>query len=119
MAYTRKLLPDLLRSIDSATFVGTYLALGTPLTYNCSIVKLVNNSTVLVTVSIDGVNDYDVAPGNSFYLYDVTSDSPQESGSIFISKGTQYYVKGSVGSGLVYLVTYYVAQSPVPQLATD
>jgi hypothetical protein len=110
MAYTRKLLYDLLRSRDSATFTGSYQTLGSALTFNCSIVKIVNNSTVLITVSVDGVNDHDVAPGNSFFLYDVTSDSPAESGSIFVQKGTQYYVKGSAGSGSVYLVTLYVAQ---------
>ena len=115
MAYTRKLLYDIIRTFDSSELSGTYLALGTALTHNCSIVKLVNNSASLVSVSTDGVNDMDILPGNSFVLYDVTSDSPPESGSIFIKEGTQYYVKGSAGTGLIYLVTLYVQQTPAPQ----
>jgi hypothetical protein len=113
MSYTRKFLSEALRSIDSATFTGSYQNLGTPLDNPCSILKLVNNSTVFVTVSEDGgVTDHDVAPASSFYLYDVTSDSPQEAGSIFISKGTQISVKGSAGTGSVYLVAKYVQQLP-------
>ena len=77
MSYKRTLLYEPLRSIDSATFTGSYQALGTPLAHPASIVKLVNNSTVLVTVSVDGVNDHDVAPASSFWLYDVTSDNYQ------------------------------------------
>ena len=110
MSYTRKLVYETRRSIDSATFTGSYQALGGPLLHPASLIKLVNNSTVLVDISIDGVNDHDVAPGTSFWLYDVTSDSPFESGSIFVSKGTQYYVKGSAGTGLVYLVVQHVQQ---------
>lgn len=110
MSYTRKLTYEVLRSIDSATFTGSYQTLGAILANPASIVKLVNNSTVLVTISFDGVNDYDIAPSNSFWLYDVTSDSPPESGSIFVQKGTRYYVKGSAGTGSVYLVVQYVVQ---------
>src|ERR1700687_3649091 len=98
MAYSRKLLYETLRSRDSATFTGSYQTLGGPLLHPCSLIKLVNNSSVLVTISIDGISDVDVAPGTSFWLYDVTSDSPPESGSIFIPQGTQYYVKGSAST---------------------
>lgn len=110
VSYSRQLLYETLRSVNSAAFTGVYVTIGGPLLHPCSIIKLVNNSTVLVTVSEDGINDMDVAPGNSFYLYDITSDSPQESGSIYKKEGTQYYVKGSVGTGLVYLVAQYVGQ---------
>ncbi len=110
MSFKRKLIYETIRSIDSATFTGSYQALGTALAHPASLIKLVNNSTVLVTVSTDGVNDHDVAPSSSFFLYDVTSDTPDESGSIFVEQGRQYSVKGSAGTGLVYLVVQYVAQ---------
>lgn len=112
MSYTRKLRYETLRSRDSATFTGSYQTLGTPLANPASIVKLVNNSAVLVTISVDGVNDHDIAPASSFWLYDVTSDSPPESGSIFTAKGTQYYIKGAASTGSVYLVVQYVQQEP-------
>lgn len=98
-----------LRSVDSATLMGAYLKLGTPLAHPASIVKLVNNSTVLITISIDGVTDHDVVPPNSFFLYDETSNSPVNISeeSVYMPQGTQYYISGSVGTGLVYLVVQY------------
>lgn len=99
---------EILRSIDSATFTGSYQTMGSPLQNAASIVKLVNNSTVLVTISVDGINDYDVAPASSFWLYDYTANSPNDRDQIFRKAGTQYYVKGSAGTGSVYLVVEYI-----------
>lgn len=105
--YTSILKWEPLRSIDSATLTGAYQAIGTPLTHPAYILKLVNNSTVLVTISINGTSDVDVAPANSFWLYD------EDAGNRFhpaISAGTQIYVKGSAGTGLIYLVSQYQYQ---------
>jgi len=95
--------PDPLRSIDSSTFTGAYQAVGTPLGRNVRLVKFVNNSTVAVTISWDGVNDNDFVPAKSFSLYDITSDKVKDDGW-FISTGTQFYVKGAAGVGLFYIV---------------
>ena len=59
---------------------------------------VVNNSTVLVTISIDGTTDIDVAPAGSFWLYDegkmgLSSQFPA------VPAHTQIYVKGSAGAG--------------------
>ena len=107
MGYTSKLEWENLRSIDSATFTGSYQALGTPLNHSSYKTKLVNNSNVLVTISNDGINDKDIAPGNSFWLYD---EGTVGSNGAFpaLPAGTQISVKGSVGIGLVYLVSQYV-----------
>lgn len=104
---TNKFFPETLRSIDSATFTGTYQALGTPLLQPGILVKFVNNSTVTVTVSWDGVNDHDIYPTTTFCLYDVTANSQTDEG-IQIQEGTQFYVKGSAGTGFFYLVDFYV-----------
>ena len=53
---------EALRSINSATFTGVYQALGTVLAHNPFLIKMVNNSTVPVTVSIDGIVDHDICP---------------------------------------------------------
>lgn len=109
MAYTSRIAWETLRSIDSATFTGTYLQLGTPLSNPSYICKLVNNSSVLVTISIDGTTDIDVAPANSFWLYDETKyNNPAIQ---FLPQGTQFFVKGSAGTGNVYLVTQFIQQS--------
>lgn len=107
MSYTSKVAWETLRSVDSATFAGTYVAVGSPLAHPSYICKLVNNSTVLVTVSIDGSTDIDVAPAGSFWLYDegkVASSGSQPA----LPQGTQIFVKGVAGTGLVYLVTQYI-----------
>lgn len=97
---------EALRSINSATFTGNYQALGTPLTRNPFLIKMVNASTVPVTVSIDGVTDHDICPAGTFFLYDETANASRE-GGLTVAKGTQIYVKGAAGVGLVYLVAQY------------
>jgi hypothetical protein len=69
---------------------------------------LVNNSTVLVTVSIDGATDIDVAPASSFWLYDEGANVPGINFVPSIPQGTQIFVKGSAGTGLIYFVTQYI-----------
>lgn len=98
--------PEALRSIDSATFTGSYQAIGVALANKAVLIKIINNSTVAVTVSWDGSTDHDYIPANGFSLYDVTANSQRESG-IFIAEGTIFFVKGSAGTGSVYLVDFY------------
>lgn len=107
MGYTSRIAWETLRSKDSATLTGGYDTLGTPLVYASYICKLVNNSTVLVTVSIDGATDIDVAPAGSFWLYDEGKYLPGVN-PIFVPAGTQFYVKGAAGAGLIYLVSQYL-----------
>lgn len=110
MSYTNRIAWELLRTIDSATFTGSYQNVGGVLLFPSYIAKLVNNSSVLVTISIDGVNDYDVAPPNSFFLYDEAKYSAPA--LQFLPAGTQISVKGAVaGTGLVYFVSQYLVQS--------
>lgn len=108
MAYTSRIAWETLRSLDSSTLSGSYVAVGTALVHQSYILKLVNNSTVLVTVSIDGINDIDVAPANSFWLYDESKYIPGVGLSPSVPSGTQIYVKGSAGTGLIYLVSQYL-----------
>lgn len=109
MSFTQTIAWEALRSIDSATFTGSYQALGTHLLYPSCILKIVNNSNVLVTVSIDGSTDIDILPINSFVLYDeLKYGNPNYQ---FVRAGTQFYVKGSAGVGSVYLVSQYLVHA--------
>ena len=104
---THRIAWETLKSIDSATFTGSYQALGTPLLHPSYICKLVNNSGALVTISIDGINDMDVAPANSFWLYDegkvgIAGAYPA------LPAGTQIMIKGNASTGSVYLVSQYI-----------
>ena len=107
MGYTNNVAWEALRSVDSSTFASTYVALGSALAHPAYKVKLVNNSNVLVTVSINGTSDIDVAPAGSFWLYDESVAGPF--GSLpALPVGTQIFVKGAAGIGLVYLVVQYI-----------
>jgi hypothetical protein len=107
--YTQRINWEPLRSIDSSTLSGSYQALGTPLANASYILKLVNNSTSLITISINGTSDIDVAPANSFWLYD-ESKVGRDGAFPAVPQGTQIYVKGSAGTGLIYLVSQYIVK---------
>ncbi len=99
--------PDLLRSFDSATFSGSYQAVGGPLPQNARVVKFTNNSSVGITLSWDGVNDHEFLPPNSGFVIDVTTNRDSVEEICLIVIGTQFYAKGSAGSGLLYISNYY------------
>jgi len=107
MAYTQRISWETLRSIDAANFVGSYLPIGGPLLFPSYILKMVNDSNVGVTISINGATDIDVCPAGSFWLYD-EGKVGQSSSAPAMPAGTQIYVKGAMGAGLVYLVSQYV-----------
>lgn len=98
-----------LRSINSTIFSGSYQALGSPLANPNCIIKIVNNSTVLVTISFDGTNDHDIIPAGSFVLYDFGTDAESSNSNekLNLAAGTQVYVKGSAATGLVYLTCIF------------
>ena len=114
-AQSTVIMPEPLRSIDSATFTGSFQAVGTPLANSSRIIKFINNSTVPVTISWDGINAHDFVPPTSFVLYDVSTNRGKPSPYLSIRQRTQFYVSGSAGSGLFYIVTLY-AFTPTPTI---
>ncbi len=100
-----KIFPETLRTVDSATLAGAYVPIGAPLGKPIRIFKFVNDSNTEVTVSWDGVNDYDILPAMSFFLYDITTNRSNVEGSqgIYVASGTQFYIKGAAGVGNIYL----------------
>jgi hypothetical protein len=108
MSLTTRIAWETLRSFNSASLSGSYQAVGTPLLHPSYILKMVNNATTAVTVSIDGLTDIDVLPADSFFLYDETKfgiPSIQ-----FLPQNTQIFVKGTAGVGTIYLVSQYIVQ---------
>lgn len=111
MAYTNKIAWETLRFQSSASLNPvTYTALGGPLQHPGYIVKMVNNSTANVTVSIDNTTDIDVCPAGSFWLYD-EGKVGQSSSFPSLPQGTQFYIRGAAGTGLIYLVVQYIIVS--------
>lgn len=114
MSVTNRVNWEALRSLDSATMVSavTYYNVGTALLFPSYKLKLVNNSNVLVTVSINGTSDIDVAPANSYWLYDETQASVATANCPAIPAGTLISVKSAApGVGLIYLVSQYLIQA--------
>lgn len=111
MAYTKQIVYDLARTFASGSVTSSYQALGTALSFPSSIVKIVNNSTQDISVSIDGTNLHDYVPAGSFTLYDLTTNTPsQGDDAVFDPKGTQYYIMGTAGTGNIYLIVRYIKQ---------
>jgi len=112
MSYTSKVAWEVLRTLDTATMTNPalYYAVGTGLLFPSFKLKMVNNSNVLVTISIDGVSDHDVCPSGSFWLYDETQ-LPLPTAIPAVPAGTSISCKSaSAGVGLIYLVSQYVVQ---------
>lgn len=110
--YTSRIAWETLRKIESSTITGSYQALGIPLIYPSYICKLVNNTNQLVTISIDGSTDIDIAPAGSFWLYDESRMASTQGVLPALPAGTQFYVKGTAGDAgtYVYLVSQYIVQ---------
>jgi archaellum component FlaF (FlaF/FlaG flagellin family) len=74
---------------------------------NCPVLKIINASTEDITISFNGTTDNDYAtsmttvvlPGEYF-------PQPQNLSSAF-PKGTIVYVKGTAGTGSIYLAGYF------------
>ena len=106
---------DLLRSLAATSFTGSYVAVGTPLTVRPRIIRFVNNTNQSVTISIDGVNDYDALPNGMAVTYEIGTNRGNPSPESVIQQGTQFYVKGAVGTGTFYIVDLY-AQDASPAI---
>ena len=91
-----------IRSISATTFTGTYAAFGTPLLHSPFLIKVVNNSDSDILLSLDGSTDMDGCPAGGSFIYDFSSN--QTGG---VGAGQQFYIRGAVGSGLVWLVVMY------------
>ena len=101
-----RLLPETEREIDSATFDGTFQAIGTPIDNPSRILIFVNDCLVNVKISWDGINPaFTLLPGATVIIDETSNAIPQ---SEFVTKaGTQIYAKGVASVGSVFLSTMY------------
>jgi len=106
MAYSNQLTYAPLKSFSSASLSGTYQAVGTPLAFPAAILRIVNNGTTAVTISIDGVNDHDVVLNATSAQYTLSELIPATL-NMGLRSGTQFYIKGTAGTGTIYIVYLY------------
>lgn len=113
MAVKNIVLPIPLSSINSSTFTGAYQLLSgaAGITHACIILRIINNSTMDVTVSYDGTNDHDYIPTKTTRDIQFQTNALPQTNNCSLAQGTKIYVKGSAGSGLVYLSGFYQPQA--------
>lgn len=98
-----------LTSIASSTVTGTYQPInpnGTEAA--CFLLRIINDSDESITISYDGINDNEFLLANTFYDIATQTNSQPNARFALFAKYTKVYVKGSAGSGSVYLSGYYV-----------
>ena len=97
-----------LTSIASASVASSYAAINSSgLPNNCSIIRIINNSSTDVTVSYDGVTDHDYVRTNTTVTLEFQSNAMPNSYVSNLAIGTKVYVKGTAGTGNVYLAGYF------------
>lgn len=78
----------------------------------CYVLRIVNNSSQGITVSFDGATDHAFLGANttSIYTQDFPAQNNAQPGSwvALWSRGTKVYVKGTAGTGTIYLSGLYV-----------
>ena len=90
---------------NSTGFDNTFQALGVALTSPAVLIKVINNSTQDVDISLDGgTTSHDFIPASSFFLYDLRTNHGRNHDLVFPT-GTLFSIRGAAaGTGLVYLV---------------
>lgn len=96
---------DTLRSAAHTSIGASYATIGSALPSEAVILTFKNQTNGDVLVSTDGTNDMLTLPANSFNVYDIRANAPNNSDFLF-RKGTQFYVKDgttAAASGTFYI----------------
>lgn len=95
-------------NIASSGVSGTYAAINsTGLPFACEQIFINNASTKDVTVSLDGTNDHFYVVSATLLAIQNQANALPDSRSAMFSKGTVFWVKGTGGTGNIYLSGLY------------
>lgn len=99
----------ILSTVLSSTVTSMYAPLnGSGFAHAPFFIRIINASSASITISYDGINDNEFIPANGvFELPSQTNSQPNAQVALF-SKGTIVYIKGTAGTGNIYLSGYYV-----------
>lgn len=95
---------------DSSAMLVTYQSMNGPagLPGACFWIQVYNASDEGIFLSYDGITDNEIIPSdNRFSLMTFMGATPNSWTSL-LAKGTQIYVRGTAGTGNIYLSGYYV-----------
>lgn len=98
-----------METFDVSTLTGTYQAMNTGFSDDIKMLKVVNDSNRVITISKNGTDDNDVILEGQSWVYDIqanhATNSSYSSGTKYGRKGQILYGKGSTGgSGTLYIV---------------
>ena len=88
---------EILRKIGFVDITGTYSGVGSPFANPVRSMKFVNETDVTIYVSLNGIDDHDVIPGNSYSLYDVCANKSDAAGFLEQPQGDRVYAKAKSG----------------------
>jgi len=111
MSLAVRCLAEPLRSLAFGSISGTYAAIGTALAHPAHMILFQNQTNATVTISMDGINDHFTLLANGYFVLDISGNKAASSYGFYISKGTIFYVKGTVGSGNVQVSVFYGDES--------
>ena len=100
---------DLLSSRDSSTLTSSFKTL-TTYTFAGPVVilRIVNDSDKGVIISYDGVTNHDYVMSETTLLLNFQSNSAPNNRVAMIRKDSGVWVKGTAGTGNIYLAAYYL-----------
>lgn len=98
-----------LTNIASSTLTSSYKPINASgLDQPCFTIRITNNSSNDVTISYDGINDNEIVlkSGGIFDSNSQTNSLPNNKVAMW-NKGKVIYIKGTAGTGNIYLSGYY------------
>lgn len=107
MAYGRKVEFEAVREVAFGGVGAAYAALGAILSANARQIKISNATDAEIYISFDGVTDHLRIVGNSFDLWDFTTNKVRDDG-FFLANRTQIFqrrVAGAPTSGSLWVST--------------
>lgn len=75
----------------------------------CFRITLFNTTNGVIDVSYDGSTDNDIIPASGSLTIEAQTNNQPSAHVALFAKGQVVYVKGSSGSGSVYLIGYFVS----------
>lgn len=111
MSIKNTLKPIAMIAVNSAGLGGagvySLLTAATGLEVACVMIRIVNASNTLMTVSFDGVTGHDVIAANTpLQLYAQPNGQPNGYSCLF-GRGQLIYIAGAAGVGFIYLTGYF------------
>ena len=100
--------PLLLTSLDSSLVTANYAPIN-PLGFEGAafFLKITNNSDESITISYDGINDHDFMVEFLVFALDTETNARPTSNVAHNPIAQNIYIKGTAGTGTVYLSGFY------------